>query len=281
MFGSLKSFSNRSHSKQLCPECDQEIEPRDISMKEGMALCSGCGELTRLSELNLTGRSSEEVLGTPPAGCTAQIVSRGVTLQASLASAGGFLGMAAISLFWNGIVSVFTVVAAAGLYSNLVGPIPEWFPAPGVEDGEVLMNNKPMGIGGTLFLCLFLTPFWLIGSGMILGMVTSLCGRVEVQIEGAHSFVATGAGPFVWKKRFQADQVDSVVLASPKWKSSDDDQASQLIELQGAKSIRFGSQLPEERLEWLRVALKEVLLKPREDWRDALLVGRGTRGFNG
>jgi len=50
---------------------------------------------------------------------------------------------------------------------------PEWFPAP---DGK----GANMGFGMTLFLWNFLTPFIVIGLGMVGAVLSSLAGRAAV-----------------------------------------------------------------------------------------------------
>jgi len=163
-----------------------------------------------------------------------------------------------MTLFWNGIVSVFVVVALAGLYTNLIGPLPQWMPSPKMDQGKPEVNGEPMGLGETLFLCLFLTPFVTVGSGLIIATLLSWIGKVEVVIQEMGSYVSTGIGPLVWKRRFHALDVKSIKIGQSSISSND--QSQKLITLTADRLIQFGTMLPEDRLVWMKVVLQELLL---------------------
>jgi uncharacterized paraquat-inducible protein A len=57
-------------SVQRCPQCDHPIAYESINIKEGVACCDPCRKLFRLSELNWSHRSREEVLAQTPLGCS-------------------------------------------------------------------------------------------------------------------------------------------------------------------------------------------------------------------
>ena len=227
-------------------------------MREGVALCPKCGKLSRLSELNVSGVSVVEILANPPAGC--YVISDGlrVTATASFRSLAGFLFPAGFALFWNSITSVFVLIAIAGLYANLVGPVPTWFPAPGLKEGKPEMNGGPMDLGMTLFLCVFLIPFVTIGIGMAGAAIMNLFGKVEVIVDEFDSCVATGVGIIRWKRRFDAREVKSVEFGMTPWQSEGN--ANKLIEITTNKVVKFGSLLQSDRMTWLRAVLREILL---------------------
>ncbi|WP_166821909.1 hypothetical protein [Thalassoroseus pseudoceratinae] len=251
---------------QRCPECDEPVDSDAINMKEGVALCEGCRQLIPLSELRLSERSIQEILDQQPIGC--MVVDNGfqTVVTTSLRSISGFITTTGIALFWNGIVSVFVLVALAGLYSNLIGPVPEWFPAPGVENGQPIMNDEAMGLGTTLFLCVFLIPFVTIGIGIIWSALLSLIGRVDVVCDGSRSHVATGIPIISWKRRFNAKQVREVVQSRTRWQSNEGENRE--IKIVADQTIKFGAMLSESRMEWMCVVLKEILLKPAVDRYD-------------
>ena len=246
---------------QRCPDCDEVILAEAINIKEGFALCPACGQLTKLSELSFRSRSIAETLNQPPDGCSIVPMGHGVIVRASLRSITGFLVTTGIALFWNGIVSVFVLIAIAGLYANLVGPLPAWFPAPGVNNGKPQINGGPMKLGETLFLCVFLIPFVTIGTGMAGAALLSLFGKVVVVIDEFDSYAATGIGLFVWKQRFDPLRVYSVTLSSSTSGSEGRTSTSRSIEIQSDRTFKFGSMLQSDRLEWMYAALKELMLK--------------------
>lgn len=247
---------------QRCPDCDFSIPSDAINIAEGFALCPSCGKLSRLSELRLSKKSLEETLVLPPAGCSLESDPFRTYAKASMRSVGGFLGLLGVSLFWNGIVSVFVSIALAGLYSNLIGPLPKWFPAPTVEGGgQVEMNDGPMGLGMTLFMCLFLVPFVVIGAGMVGMMLLYMAGRVQLLIERDRAWVKTGIGPFNWTTKFDPTRVQSVRMSPKKFRSEESNQ--QVIEIQADRIVQFGTHLSIDRLEWLRAVAHQALVKDK------------------
>jgi hypothetical protein len=165
----------------------------------------------------------------------------------------GYLG---ISLFWNGIVSVFVLVALSGTLHHLQWPVPDWFPAP-------KMNGRDMGLGELIFLWVFLTPFITVGAGMLLGLISALGGRTEIHVTGSASRVYVGVGPIGWNRRFDSTQVRKVELAQRAWRNSDGGSGTQTeihLEEHGGRVIKFGSLLNEERQHFLSAALRKILL---------------------
>lgn len=248
---------------QRCPECDETISSEAMNITEGVALCPVCRELSHLSDLIWSDRTADEILSRPPSGCSIREADDGVVVTASLRSVGGALGIGFFALFWNSIVSIFVFVAIAGLYSNLIGPLPAWFPAPGLQDGKPRMNDQPMDLGMTLFMCIFLLPFVLVGLGTIGSFLLLLLGKIEVLIGEHDSYAATGIGPLLWKRRFDATQVKSVKYGRSK-SQSDDSNFSKTLVITADLPISTASMLPQHRMEWLRIVLKELLLNPND-----------------
>ena len=222
-----------------------------MNVSKGVAHCLGCGKLSSLRDVMDFQETQEQVLDTP-SGCFVSEEGTRIRVQATLRSISGALGALFISLFWNGIVSVFVVFAIAGLWLNFIGPLPAWFPAPEMEDG------KAMSMGMTLFLCLFLTPFVLIGSCMIAGIFLNLWGKVEVILEGSNGSVRTSVGPLGWTRRFDATSVDKVSIGRSSVETNG--KRAKLIRIEADRTIKFGSQLNDKRREWMRSVLKKLLV---------------------
>lgn len=254
----INDLFSGSTGTQRCPECDAVVEAKSINISEGVALCPQCGKLSRLSKLNFSDRSVEDILGQPPTGCEVVDLGTSITVTASLRSATGFFITAGVALFWNGIVSVFVLITAAGLYTNLIGPLPAWFPAPGMNGGQPQINGGPMDLGMALFLCVFLSPFVFVGSVMAGAALVNLMGKIEVVIDDLDSYVATGIGFLKWKKRFDATQLRDVDYGVTMWQTEGG--INRLIELTADRTVKFGSLLTSERMEWMRTILRDVLL---------------------
>jgi hypothetical protein len=250
-------------SGQQCPQCNGSISADDINIKEGAALCPGCKKLLRLSELLTFNRPVSDILNNPPSGCSIVADNDRMIVTASLKSVTGFMGATFIALFWNGITSVFVLIAIAGLCSNLVGPLPNWFPAPAMNDGRPEMNNKAMSLGMSLFLCVFLIPFVTVGTGMVCVAIMNLLGKIEVVIDEYDSYVATGIGFLRWKKRFDPRLVQAVEIGTTAWQT--EGKSNALIEIRTNNKTKFGSLLKPERMEWMLAVLRGTLLSPRNN----------------
>lgn len=246
---------------QYCPCCDYPLEAKNINISEGVALCPKCGELSQLSNLNFSGSTTEEALSKKSKRTKLRSDTNQIKVTFYLFSFPKFVVSLAISIFWNGIVSVFLSLAVAAVFYNFVGFVPEWLPAPGLEDGQPIMNDEVMGVGMTLFLCAFLTPFVVIGMGMIINTLLRLCGTSNIVIKKHRSYVSTGIAFIQRKKYFEAHEVDSVkcVLA----KSDEGNQERYEIEIISGKKMKFGSLLSEAQLNWASAFLKVVLIQKR------------------
>ena len=236
-------------NESRCPACGERIESQSINIAEGVALCPGCGTLSRLSDVISGKRPTREVLRNTPAGCAVADLGDRIVVRATLRSFGGFVGALAIALFWNGIVSVFVLIACAGLYTNLVGPLPAWFPAP--------QNEGPMTLGMALFLCCFLTPFVAIGSVMVGVVFLNAFGKVEIHIAEDAGEVRTGIAFGVWRQRFDPTLVRRVGAGQTSWESNG--RPSPLIVIDADRTIKFGSLLADHRREWLQAILNVLL----------------------
>lgn len=261
----LQGLLSNGNEMRRCPNCDATIGVEAMNIQEGVALCSGCGELSRLSQLNWNRRSMAETLAKPPKGCRLVEDGQRVVVTVSMRSWQGLFVAAGISLFWNGILSIFVLIAIGGLYSNWVGPLPDWYPVPGLKEGKPEMNGAPMDLGTTYFLCIFLIPFLLVGAGMLGAMVLQWIGKVEVVLDELDSFVATGTSWACWKKRFDPQQVVAIEYRAKALQS--DGEEKRVLHLMADRTVVFGSMLSPDQLEWLRVVLRAMLLPRREEWQ--------------
>ena len=239
-----------------CSRCGKEIPSEDVSVANDVAYCRTCNLSHRLSALTQGTELDASIdLTNPPAGAWYSSVGMGPVIGATHRSVGTAIGALAISLFWNGIVSVFVLVAISGTLRNLGISVPDWFPAP-------VMNDSPMSVGMTIFLWIFLTPFILIGLTMIGAFLSSIGGRTEVRINNADGVVFTGVGMLGYRRRFDASAVKEVRLDDKQWRDSDGDRRSKtciVIEMRDGKQIKLGTMLTPERRKFLAGAVRKVL----------------------
>jgi hypothetical protein len=126
------------------------------------------------------------------------------------------------------------------------------------------MNGGPMGVGMTIFLWLFLTPFILVGLAMIAGFLSCLAGRTEVRVRDWQGEIFTGIGSFGFTKRFKTDAIKNVRIEDRQWRDSDGDRRQSthiLIDLLEGKPIKFGSALSDERRQFVAAALRNAILR--------------------
>jgi hypothetical protein len=120
------------------------------------------------------------------------------------------------------------------------------------------MNGEPMNLGMTLFLCIFLIPFVAIGIGMAGAAIMNLFGKVEVVVDEFDSYVATGIGFLRWKKSFDPRGVLAVDIGTTPWQTEGG--SNKLIEIKANRTVKFGSLLQSDRMEWLQAVLRQTLL---------------------
>lgn len=240
-----------------CPRCKNVIPSDDVNVANDIAFCRTCNLSHRLSDLTLGTIVDDEVdASRPPAGTWFQRDGRGTVVGASHRLIGQAFGLLLFTLFWNGIVSVFVAFALASTLNLLGVTSPSWFPAP-------KMNGGPMGVGMTIFLWLFLTPFIAIGLGMLFAFLSSLAGRTELQLQGNQCVLFTGIGPLGWRRRFASSEVRDVRIEDKRWRDSDGDsrRSTQIIIETAQKPIKFGSMLSKERRAFVAGCLKKELLR--------------------
>jgi hypothetical protein len=240
----------------VCAKCRRVIPGEDVNVANNVAFCRACNVAHKLSDL-VQGVALEANLDVtrPPAGAWYQSSGLGAVISATHRLLGTALGLLAFSAFWNGLVSVFVALALSATLHHLKVPVPEWFPAP-------KMNKQEMGVGMTLFLWLFLTPFILIGLAMFAAFFSCLFGRTEVRIRNAEGEVYTGIGPLGYRRRFNTQAIADVRIDDRRWRDSDGDSRRKteiIIETQQGRAIRFGSMLREDRMKFVAGALRQAL----------------------
>lgn len=257
-----------------------------MNLTEGVALCSSCGSLTRLSDLVGANRgesggagrrgTAATVMGSSqlegdwrdmPSGCKVSGYQSDATLTASARSLGGAMGMLFITVFWNGITSIFVCIMLAGFYKHLGGTIPAW-----AKDSPLDAGND-MSLGMCFFLLLFLTPFMLIGAATIVITLVSMLGDVKVRVRGDQGSTSTGIGPMRWTSRFKASDVRDVHMGKTKWQQNN--RHKPLIVIEASTDVRFGSVLSDRRMRWLCTASKILLLDPGSQEATDLLATAG------
>ncbi len=243
-----------------CPHCKQTVANADVNVASDVAFCRICNVAHKLSDL-VHGLALGDVdLTRPPQGTWHSQMGMSTVIGATHRSIGMAIGTLAISLFWNGITSVFVSLAFSSTLKHLGVGAPDWFPDP-------KMNGGPMTVGMTIFLWLFLTPFILIGLAMIGAFLSSLVGRSEIRIGQTEGVIFNGIGSTGRRKRFNTETVRDVRIEIEEWSGRHHGRRNQkkniLIEMQDGKQHKFGSMLREDRMNFVAAAVRQALLSPQ------------------
>jgi hypothetical protein len=195
-------------------------------------------------------------LNRPPPGAWSKNASMGGTvIGATHRSLGKAVGALGICLFWNGIVSVFVLIAIASTIQHLRGSVPDWFPAP-------KFDNKPMSTGMTIFFWIFLTPFIVIGLGMVCAFFSYLFGRTEVWLRKEQGTIFTGVGALGYRRRFDMRQVKQVSIKEYVSRNNDGEANRKdmiVLETREGRLFKFGSMLREDRRNYVAAALRKAI----------------------
>jgi len=244
-----------------CPKCKRSISDADVNVATDVAFCRRCNIAHKLSSLVHGVQLDSDIdLERPPQGTWYSGGGLGSIIGSTHRSLSVALVALGISLFWNGIVSVFVLLALSATLAHLNVSVPHWFPTP-------KMNGGPMTVGLTIFLWLFLTPFLVIGLAMIGAFLSSVAGRTEIRINAMEGVIFTGIGPIGWRRRFRPDQVKDVRIDHQvehrRYRGTERSHSSRkiVIELQDGRQIKFGSSVREDRMTFMAAAVRKLLVR--------------------
>jgi hypothetical protein len=213
--------------KVSCPQCRSEIPLDDLNVSTDIALCRRCSKQFSLAELTRESSVQAVDLTRPPKGTWLKQVGGGFELGATTRSGVAFF-LVPFTLFWSG-------GSLAGIYgSQLVKGQFDWK------------------------LSLFGLPF-LLGSCFLIPLAaTSALGKLVVRAEGFRGSVFIGVGSIGWTRRFRWDEITGVRMSLTKWQQNN--RHLPVIELtRDTKPVRFGSQLTEQRRNFMLAALRQIL----------------------
>lgn len=233
-----------------CPKCNRVITGEDINVAKDIAYCRECNVSYSLTQLTHGAELASGVdLTRPPAGAWSRNDGSATVIGATHRSIGTAFGALFISLFWNGIVSVFVCLALGETLQHL-HKLPRSFL--NLEKGD----QMPLGL--VIFLWIFLIPFIFVGMMLITTLFSSLFGRTEVRIQNSEGVVLVGIGPIGWRRRFDAQAVKEVRVEDT-YAGNNGRKTNIVIETREGKLIKFGSMLRDERRKFVAAATSKAL----------------------
>ena len=126
----------------ICPNCNKAIESDNINITTDLAKCGHCGTITKAS--SLVSAQDDKSLSTPPKGSSIQVTKEmGDTIKLFFPKKGvtaSDIPQLLFSIFWLVFICFWTWGASQG----------------------------------SIFFALFSIPFWLVGFGMLSGLINSI-----------------------------------------------------------------------------------------------------------
>ena len=227
----------RAHAKcrytgndmRVCPKCSAPIGATDINTREGVGVCSTCGEIFRLAALFIEPEAKIDATR-PPAGAwfrtEGEVTKFGATTRSWFA-----LFLIPFSLVWIGGVASFTAFAIVSAIT---------------------------GGGPALFLLVFMLPFWIGAAFLAANLAMFTAGKVEVTIHGLDAEVFTGVGSIGRRKKFNLSEVNRVVEAQSNYRTPVSGYGTG-IAAEGSRRVVFGTMLSNERRYYVAGVLRAII----------------------
>ncbi len=143
--GVMKKLS----TTRMCPHCGAVIPAEDVNVAQDVALCRGCGQTSRFSDLVRDEEDAAVNLDKIPKRMSVLKTMHGLEVSCKHKKSTAIFFII-FALFWDAIVSIFVVQCINGFLS-----------------GE-----------GDWFMCLFLVPFVTVGVAVPMVVIYLLFGHM-------------------------------------------------------------------------------------------------------
>jgi hypothetical protein len=206
-----------------CPTCRTEIPLEDVNVSTDIALCRRCGETFSFADLSLDREVADVDTSRPPRGAWYRSQANEFEVGATMRSAAAFF-LVPFTLLWSG-------GSLGGIYGTQLAK------------GRFELTQSLFGI-----------PFLLGSLALIPFALMTVFGKVAVRSSGDQGGVFIGVGPFGWTRKFRWSEVKQVRMTQTRWQQNN--RNLPILELEGPKPIRFGSQLSEKRRDFILAVLR-------------------------
>jgi hypothetical protein len=189
--------------KLLCPNCHRPIPSDDIELSAGWAKCRKCDEVFKLAEiLPGYGKAESTPAALPERPFDAWIIvdrapDRMIIAVPPFGMRAATWGLLGFAIFWLAFISFWTA-AALGVFFN---------------HGRVRPQNA-------LFAA-FSTPFWIVGIGMLTGVLWSARGTRRVYLDASTLYTESRCLFARWRKTIDRADVQCAREGAVKFRNSD------------------------------------------------------------
>jgi hypothetical protein len=209
--------------KIQCPKCRSAAPADQVNMANDLAFCPRCNEGFKVSESVDMDSYDETVLFNPPKGTWYREGIDGHVIGATTRSAAAFF-LVPFMCVWSG-------VSLGGIYGS-----------------QIVSGKFNLGIS------LFGIPF-LLGSILFWAIaLMTICGKTEVKIGPAISYVFVGIGNLGWRRPFNWYEVKTIREEISSIRQNN--RQLKAIALDGQQKLRFGTGLTEKRRYFMLNTLK-------------------------
>ncbi len=218
--------------KVHCPYCQTAIGLEYINLQANVAVCDQCGELTSLSSLSEADVPVQDAIppsfnvDNPPGGAWFDGTPDRFIVGATTRSVPGFLVMVPFTIVWAG-------GSMAGFYGTQF--------ATGQFSAPLSLVGLPFAAGSAVLVTMCLMTF---------------AGKVVVSVDSGQGTVFTGVAGVGMTRRFQWQEVDTVIADIDY---SNRARGQNAIALEGATRIKFGTTLSEARRHYILNTLRTMI----------------------
>jgi hypothetical protein len=211
-----------------CPNCGFGITEKSVDLSEEKAFCTQCQKDFDCSEWIEQTLVVPDQLVHPPQGAWFAETADGFKLGVSTRSY-NWIGVIPIAGFVSGLLLFFTWAAFH------------------LTDRETLLISL-----------LILTPCYLLGLFLWISVLISVCGKIEVVVDGDLGTVSKGIGAIQWRRRFSWAQVEKLRVANVYCRNRE---TRQKISIEAEEVVEFATGIKFERLRFMFIALRLMLRK--------------------
>lgn len=210
--------------KFQCPTCGQPFIAENINIQTDVALCAGCNQISRPSDLVDTDYVPAS-FNRPPKGAWYRTSMNEIVIGATTRHPMAFF-LVPFACVWSG-------GSMAGIYGTQI------------KNGSF---NWMMSLFGLPFL---------VGSiFLISATLMAIFGKVEVRLRGRRGTIFVGIGSLGWKRAVNLDEVETITEEGLAGRHSG--YQGMGIVLQGRTRLRFATNLNETRRYFVLNALRAI-----------------------